>query len=516
MLSPGDLKILRVKGIELNVIEKQLDYFKRGFPFICLSRAATIHDGILTFHPAEKRSLKKYFEQNARHHRIVKFVPASGAATRMFKPLFEFRQHPGSKSMVTPDELKNHGFGSVSFFFSHLEKFAFFQDLDTVLKKEGKDLMTLRNNGEYRLIIDRLLHEKGLNYSNLPKALLQFHRYPDGSRVAMEEHLVEAAIYARDEHNTSTVHFTLSPEHLDRFHKKVEHIRNKYELMFSTLFDVSQSVQKPSTDTIAVDMDNIPIHTADGTLLFRPAGHGALIENLNETDADIIFIKNIDNVVPDSIKESTFIHKKIIGGYLLQVREHVFNFLRMSEQGMIGEDETDAMTLFAREKLFICLPIEFNLFPYEKKITFLVQKLNRPIRVCGMVKNEGEPGGGPFWVKDRNGSVSLQIVETSQINPKDEMQKQIFDSSTHFNPVDIVCSIKDYRGNTFRLHDYVDESTGFISQKSFGGKNLKALELPGLWNGAMADWITVFVEVPVITFNPVKIINDLLRKEHQC
>lgn len=515
MLSPNDLDKLKAKGIDLNVIKKQLENFKKGFPSICLSRAATTGDGILSFHPSEKKSLKNYFELNAGKLRIMKFVPASGAATRMFKPLFEFNQQYGNRFIFNMEDIKDHGFKFVYFFMTHLEKFAFFDDLDNIIKKEGKDLMILRQNGEFRIIIDRLLYEKGLNYSSLPKALLKFHRYPDGSRVAMEEHLVEAANYARDKNNTAKLHFTLSPEHLDKFNEKVEDVYEKYERKFNIRIDVSHSVQKPSTDTIAVDMNNIPLRNTDGTLLFRPAGHGALIENLNEINADIIFIKNIDNVVPDNIKEPTFEYKKLIGGYLLKVREQVFNFLRNIEQQKITEEEAYEMAVFTREKLFICLPLEFKLFPPEKKLKVLKQKLNRPIRVCGMVKNEGEPGGGPFWVKDMKGSVSLQIVESSQINQKDEKQKKIFDSSTHFNPVDIVCSIKDYRGNTFDLSDYVDESTGFISLKSSGGKHLKALELPGLWNGAMAGWITVFIEVPVITFNPVKIINDLLRKEHQ-
>ncbi len=515
MLLPNDLDKLKTKGIGLSVIERQLGNFKNGFPSICLSMAATTGDGIIAFHPSEKKSLTNYFELNCGKHRIMKFVPASGAATRMFKPLFEFDQQYGNRSNFNLEDIKDHGFKSVYFFMTHLEKFAFFDDLDKIMKKEGKDLMTLRQNGEFHIIIDRLLYGKGLNYSVLPKALLKFHHYPDGSRVAMEEHLVEAANYARDRNNTAKLHFTLSPEHLEKFNEKVVDVHEKYERKFNIRIDVSHSVQKPSTDTIAVDMNNIPLRDKDGTLLFRPAGHGALIENLNEINADIIFIKNIDNVVPDNIKEPTFEYKKIIGGYLLKVREQIFNFLRNSEQRRITEEETDEMAVFSREKLFICLPLEFKLFPLEKKVKVLQQKLNRPIRVCGMVKNEGEPGGGPFWVKDLQGSLSLQIVESSQINHNDEKQKKIFDSSTHFNPVDIVCSINDYHGNTFDLSDYVDESTGFISLKSSGGRHLKALELPGLWNGAMADWITVFIEVPVITFNPVKIINDLLRKEHQ-
>ena len=515
MFSSKDLDKLRAKGIGLEVFERQLGNFAKGFPPVCLSRAATPGDGILTFQPSEKAFFRNYFEKNSCQLRIIKFVPASGAATRMFKSLFEFRHEYIDIPGITLEQIKEQGFTQVYLFFSKIEKFAFFDDLHTVLKRAGADLLTLKAKGEFIVIIDHLLFEHGLNYSNLPKALLKFHRYPEGSRVAMEEHMVEAANYTRDGNDCANLHFTVSPEHMLFFREKVENSRMMFEKKFSIRFEVGYSIQKPATDTIAVDMSNIPVHDADGALLFRPAGHGALIENLNELDADIIFIKNIDNVVPDAFKKSTFEYKQLIGGYLLKVRDKIFTFLRKTKQGKISEEEIDEMATFAKEHLFIFLPIDFRLYPAAKKLKVLVKKLNRPIRVCGMVKNEGEPGGGPFWVKDASGTASLQIVESSQVNLRDEQQATIFNSSTHFNPVDIVCSTKNWQGNTFDLSDYVDESTGFISIKSSGGKSLKAMEMPGLWNGAMADWITVFVEVPVTTFNPVKIITDLLRKEHQ-
>jgi hypothetical protein len=515
MLATGDLDKLRLKGIDVAAFEKQLGNFATGFPPVSLVRAATAGDGILFFQPSEKTALRKYFEQNSTAWSIVKFVPASGAATRMFKPLFDFREQCRDKSFLNLEALRIQGFHTVYDFFSRIEKFAFYSDLEKVFAGEQKELKTLLNNGEFATIIDHLLFEPGLNYSSLPKALLKFHRYPDGSRVAMEEHIVEAAIYARNENSIAKLHFTISPEHLQKFNNRIAEVRSKYEDQFHIRIEITHSVQKPSTDTIAVDMNNVPLRDKNGDLLFRPAGHGALIENLQDIEADIIFIKNIDNVVPDAIKEPTYEYKKVLGGYLLKAREKVFTFLEKTEKQSVSEEEIDEMAVFAREKLCLCLPVEFNLFSPGKKLKLLTQRLDRPIRVCGMVKNEGEPGGGPFWVKDIKGEVSLQIVESSQIDLGSEKQKEIFTSSTHFNPVDIVCSIKNHHGNTFKLSDYVDESTGFISMKSSGGVNLKALELPGLWNGAMADWITIFIEVPVITFNPVKIINDLLRKEHQ-
>jgi hypothetical protein len=359
-----------------------------------------------------------------------------------------------------------------------------------------------------------LLSEDGLNYASLPKALLAFHTYEDGPRSAMEEHLVEAANYAQDGEGVTRIHFTVSPEHLLKFKEKISLKREKYEHRYNTRMDIQYSIQKSSTDTLAVDETNRPFRLSDGSLLFRPAGHGALLANMNELEADVIFIKNIDNVVPDRLKAITFDYKKLIGGLLLVIRRKVFDFLKRSESKNVTMDDVREMATYATSMNLIQLPSEFDHEPLENQLNTLVQKLNRPIRICGMVKNIGEPGGGPFWVTDQNGNVSLQIVETSQVNMKDEKQKAIFLASTHFNPVDLVCSTIDYHGEPFILQDFVDESTGFISLKSSGGRTLKAQELPGLWNGSMAGWITLFVEVPLLTFNPVKTINDLLRDEH--
>jgi len=300
-----------------------------------------------------------------------------------------------------------------------------------------------------------------------------------------------------------------------RFEEKILEKKKKYEDSFRVSFDIRCSVQKSSTDMLAVDPDNLPFRNPDGSLHFRPAGHGALLPNLMEAGTDIVFVKNIDNIVPDRLKATTVEYKKLIGGYLLWIRDHISEFLRKAEQGILDGEETEKMAAFTQNNLQVSLPDAFPGFPDEEKREFLVRRLNCPVRVCGMVRNEGEPGGGPFWVTDHEGNISLQIVESSQIDPEDDRQKRTFLESTHFNPVDLVCSICDHHGKAFNLQDFVDENTGFISLKSSGGKTLKAQELPGLWNGSMAGWITVFAEVPILTFNPVKTVNDLLRKEHQ-
>jgi hypothetical protein len=359
-----------------------------------------------------------------------------------------------------------------------------------------------------------ILDHGGLNYSNLPKGLILFHDYPEGARTAAEEHLVEAISYARDRQGVARIHFTISPEHKEKFTELFNRIVGPYEQRYGTRLEITWSHQEPSTDTLAVDENNLPFRNPDGSLLFRPGGHGALLGNLNRLDADIIFIKNIDNIVPDRLKPETFLYKKVIGGFLLEMRGKVFEFLGKAEAGIITEEEISEMASFCMKKLSLPLLPDFDELSQSQKLHFLTHALDRPMRVCGMVRNEGEPGGGPFWVRDRNNHVSLQIIESSQVNQGDAAQLAIMQSSTHFNPVDIVCCIRNYKGRTFDLKRFVDENTGFISLKSSGGRNLKAQELPGLWNGAMAGWITVFVDVPVSTFNPVKTVNDLLRAEH--
>jgi len=514
MFSEKDLHQIKARGMSPESLEKQIICFVQGFPFIRLAKAATPDDGIIE--PAEEEKVRfiRFFEKQAEGLNIVKFVPASGAASRMFKHLFEFREkyRPGSSGLALFEGDKS--FGSVWYFISHINEIAFHNELFLRLERDGLNLVQLVETGDYNTIIDYVLTDKGLNYSNLPKGLISFHGYPDGARAAAEEHMVEAALYASNSSRIARLHFTISPEHRSRFEQLAANVQSYYESRMGVKLDISYSVQKPSTDTLAVDEENRPFRNPDGSLLFRPGGHGALLENLNEIDADLIFIKNIDNIVPDRLKEPTVLNKKLIGGYLLWVRQHIFEFLAKADSNKCSDEDIRSIAEFGTKHLSLELPDDFENLDTAGRCSWLFARLNRPIRVCGMVKNEGEPGGGPYWVQDQDGGISLQIVESSQVNMKDARQTEIFRSATHFNPVDLVCSIRDFKGRTFNLSEYVDENTGFISVKSSGGKNLKALERPGLWNGAMAHWITAFMEVPIITFNPVKTVNDLLRKEH--
>jgi hypothetical protein len=459
--------------------------------------------------------LIQYFDDHKENYELLKFVPASGAASRMFKHLFEFVQSfKGTPTEIAALEADNDT-NSVGYLLQHIHKLAHYDDLKVAAKKHGLDLNQLITEKQYSKIVQLILEDEGLGYGNLPKAFLRFHRYADENRYAIEEHLVEAAMYSRNDENVAKVHFTLSPEHRHLFESHLDALIGRYEKQFDVEYEISFSEQKPSTDTLAVDMDNHPFRNDDGSLLFRPGGHGALIENLNDLNEDIIFIKNIDNTVPDHIRQETYRYKKAIGGLLIQLMEKTYDYLDILDGGFLENDELIEIKHFAEEQLMINFPESFDGMGEIEKIDFLFEKLNRPMRVCGMVKNEGEPGGGPYWVKNSEGYISLQIVESSQMDLKNPQQSALLSASTHFNPVDLVCGIYDFRGNKFNLPDYVDAETGFISKKSKAGRDLKALELPGLWNGAMADWITIFVETPLITFNPVKTVNDLLRPQHQ-
>jgi len=515
MFSHQDIQQIKSLDINLETIEKQTNYFRTGFPFIKLDRPARIGDGILQFDDHEKEFFVEYFNSNNVKISIEKFVPASGAASRMFKNLFEFREHYRGTTSDYANYLKDKTFNSVYTFIENLEKFAFYKDLYNSMQSGGEDIAESLKNKDFGKIIHYLLSNKGLGYSNLPKALLKFHEYQDGSRVAFEEHIVEAALCANDGKGSARIHFTLSPEHIKSFNNKLDQVIKQYQDLFQIDFQINYSVQKKSTDTLAVDENNEPFRNHTGDLLFRPGGHGALLKNLNNIDADIIFIKNIDNIVPDRLKGPTVEYKKLIGGYLLYIRSFIFEFLEKSEKNLLIEEDINLMCDFLKEKLFIRIPVDFASYSSQNRKIYLTNVINRPIRVCGIVKNEGEPGGGPFWVMDQARIQSLQIVESSQVDTANDNQRNLLHASTHFNPVDLVCSIKDYKGQTFNLENFVDPDTGFIALKSSGGKVIKAQELPGLWNGAMAKWITIFVDVPIITFNPVKTVNDLLRKEHQ-
>lgn len=505
MLTLQDKELLARKGISEEQIKEQLDCFEKGFPFLKLDGAASLSKGIIAPDAAEQKVyLNAWDEYKKGNKTIVKFVPASGAASRMFKNLFEFLGADYDKP-VTDFEKE---------FFSKIANFAFYNDLDEACRRnENADIPSLIAAGNYKAVVANLLNEAGLNYGALPKGLLKFHKYEYGTRTPLEEHLVEGALYATGNTGKVNVHFTVSTEHKDLFRMLVEEKVKDYSLRYKVDYNITFSEQKPSTDTIGVGMDNLPFRD-NGKLLFRPGGHGALIENLNDLDADIVFIKNIDNVVPDKLKDDTVLYKKLIAGVLVTLQKQVFEYLELLDTGKYTQEQIEEMIRFVQQKLFCRNPKIKDLEDAEL-VLYLKKKLNRPMRVCGMVKNVGEPGGGPFLAYNQDGTVSLQILESSQIDMKDPAKKEMFEKGTHFNPVDLVCAVKDYKGNKFDLPKYVDKETGFISYKSKNGKELKALELPGLWNGAMSDWNTVFVEVPLSTFNPVKTVNDLLRPQHQ-
>ena len=464
-------------GLTPAALETQLKNFREGFPFLPVTRAASCGDGIRVLDAAGIEQAAARYDRAKESLRVVKFVPASGAATRMFKDLFEFVRE-GRRTAVVGELLANR------------RRFAFWPELRTIVGDDADELRTVEN-----------IVAEGLRYGETPKGLVSFHRYGDEVRKAVEEHLVEGAQYAAAGGEVK-IHFTVSPEHLTRFEALLAEKIPGYESRFGVKYRISFSVQDPSTDTLAVNPDCTPFRRADGRLLFRPAGHGALIGNLGKIDADIVFVKNIDNVTTDARRGDTVLYKKALAGVLLALQERIFEYLMALE---VPGAELEPIAAFIENDLCVKLPKDYGT-PLLRRV------LNRPIRVCGMVRNEGEPGGGPFWVAGADGLETLQIAESNQIAPE---KRKLMRSATHFNPVDLVCSFRTSKGGRFDLREFVDPATGFISRKSDGGRELLAQELPGLWNGAMARWNTVFVEVPITTFSPVKVVTDLLRPEHQ-
>ena len=512
--SNADLEQLKKRGSDKEKIIEQIAIFKKGIPFVNLDRAALIGDGLKRIPNSEYKELFELFTVACQQGRITKFVPASGAATRMFKNLLYFFHKYDKislKDLKDKTDEKKEDLEDIFKTLSELKQFAFYDDLKNVLKKDGLSLEELITNDSYEIVMDYLLTDKGLNYADNPKAFLKFHRYGKESRNSFEEHIVEGIEYARDKDGKIRLHFTLSEKYIDQ--EYLLSILKNYENNGKNKFQVSYSIQKSSTDTIAVDELNRPFRDEQQKLVLRPGGHGALIENLNELDADIVFIKNIDNVVPDSKKGDTYKYKKLLAGYLIKLQQQIFDYIKKLKGN--NDHLLPEIKKFMETELFISFNSEFSSLSTLAQKNYIITKLDRPIRICGMVKNEGEPGGGPFWVKNSKNVLSLQIVEGAQIDKNNDSQLNILNSSTHFNPVDLICGIKDYKNERFDLRKFIDQKTAFISRKSKNGKALKALELPGLWNGAMADWTTIFVEVPLSTFNPVKTINDLLRNEHR-
>ncbi|MBR0169716.1 MAG: DUF4301 family protein [Bacteroidales bacterium] len=505
-----DKEQLAQLGLTVERVQEQIDHFKKGFPKCQLDAAATIaNNGIQQLDDKEIKRYTKLYHTLSKDKKILKFVPASGAATRMFKDLYTFSSTYFGVATNFEKE-----FPTIKEFLENIHTFAFFNDLKACMERSDLDIEEYLQRGDYTTVINYLLKEQYMSYGSLPKALLKFHRYGAVQRTPLEEHIVEGALYAKNSDGTVNLHFTISPEHRQGFRRKIAEVKQYYEATFGIKLHITFSEQKHYTDIIAVDEQNNPVRDEEGKLMFRPGGHGALIENLHEQHADLIFVKNIDNVVPDWMKHTTVVYKEVLAGMLLDLQQKNFDMLRMLK-GHPDAKELKKAEKFACNGLGISLPDGYNKMNATQRKAELIRLLNRPMRICGMVKNQGEPGGGPFYTIDSQGRKSLQIVESAQINHNDPKQESIFASSTHFNPVDLVCSTKDYRGRYFDLRQYVDPMTGFISKKSKGALVVKSQELPGLWNGAMAHWITLFVEVPIATFNPVKTVNDLLRKEHR-
>lgn len=507
LFSAADLEQLADRGISVEEATRQVQAIRSGFPYLHILASASLERGIVRTDRDEEAAYMQLWEEylTSTQANVCKMVPASGAASRMFKVLYNFLS---SESSV-PDT------PAVQRFFEQLSSFAFYDRLGEVcLRNSWKSIPKLLAQGEYKTIVENLLLEKGLNYGALPKGLLQFHAYPKGSCTPAEEHLVEGALYARDALGRVRIHFTVSPEHRAAFEAHLQRAKYYYEDKYGVTYDITYSEQKPSTDTLALDGAGNLFRRDDGSLLFRPGGHGALISNLGDLDADIVFIKNIDNVVPDHLKGATVMYKKFLGGVLIRLRQRIYDYLHQMERGKASHTLLQEIAAFLTDTLCIAVPEEY--MQDDKALQdWLYTKLNRPMRVCGMVRNQGEPGGGPFLVREADGSSSLQILESTQINMADERQRSMLESGGYFNPVDLVCCLRDHHGNRYNLEAYINPKTAFIASKSQGGRELKALERPGLWNGAMHDWTTIFVEVPIETFNPVKEVNDLLRPQHQ-
>lgn len=504
IFSEADLKYIVERGNSLDKIMQQLHYFKNGIPKINLYKSATINNGIWKLNEKEQQHYVHYFDSNKNKFVIEKFVPASGAATRMFQFLNEFLNNFNPEEDTITSYINKFNDPNLNIFIVGIRNFPFHPELKEKTKQLFPEYSKFTSDQKVYAIIKTLLSPEGLHFAAKPKGILPFHIKTEGIFTPIDEHVAESEFYYKEQQK-SKIHFTVSKE----FQAQFESILCKYNHI-----DATFSYQDQTSDTIAVEANNLPFRLENNELFFRPGGHGALIDNLNQLTSDVIFIKNIDNVAQNNIKTGIE-NKKILGGILLELQTQIFIYLRELQDENIAESSIQEIKEFVEHRLSMPLLDEFKMFQKNYQREYLIKVLNRPIRVCGMVKNEGEPGGGPFWVIDSKGRQTLQIVESSQVDLQNEKQREIFKNSTHFNPVDLVCGVKNFKGAKFDLTKFVDPDTAFITEKTKNGKPIKAFELPGLWNGAMAKWITIFVEVPLTTFNPVKTVNDLLKPAHQ-
>jgi len=506
-----DLAQLQARGIPPERAADCLATFAAGVPHAVLDRPCTRGDGVTVLEDAEVDRLCRRGEEAAREGRLTKFVPASGAASRMFQALLAARGRAGDGSATVEDLRDAPEYPVLREFLARLDRFAFHPQLEAALARRGEELQPLRDAGRFREILDCLLDPGAMGYAALPKGLVPFHRYADDCRTPVAEHLLEACRYVRDRTGMVRVHFTVSPGHWAEVEEHVAAMCRRYEDR-ETSFDVTLSVQRPDTDTLAATLDNQPFREPDGSLSLRPGGHGALLANLNDLAPDVVFIQNVDNV---AVYAGTAVrYRKALAGLLVELQARVFHYL----DGLDADPSPSLLeeaSRFARDLLSVAPSDSLAGSPAAERAAFLRETLDRPLRVCGMVPSAGEPGGGPFWVRDARGRRSLQIVESSQVNMEEPRQRDVFAASTHFNPVDLVCGVRRLSGGCFDLMAFRDPRAAFIAFKSSGGSRFKTLEHPGLWNGGMAGWNTVFVEVPAQTFAPVKTVLDLLRPEHQ-
>ena len=512
----SEIDILQIeeKGLSTQEVERQIQIFERGNIKVDIQQAATLGNGIFAYSVEDQKKFIKTFEDKKEQLNLLKFVPASGAATRMFKAFHNFANEFDPEKASLRDYLDKKENKNLQLFFEKIEKLPFFEQAYKKAKDNHPDFSNKSNDEQQLILVQTMLYENGLGLSDLPKGLVPFHAYNDFTATAFEEHLYSAAKYLSI-NGVTKLHFTVAEGDKEKFEDEFENIKERVEEATHTKFEISYSYQDPKTDTIAVDKENKPFRDENDRMFFRPGGHGALIENLNQQEADLIFIKNIDNVVVATNLPKVVEMKRMLGGKLITLQEQVFEYMQALDAGNNSETKLDEIAGFLEDELFVKITSSFAKFTGEEKTEYLCKKLDRPLRVCGMVKNEGEPGGGPFLVKNEDGEISLQIIEGAQIDKNNSEQLEILNNSTHFNPVDIACSLKNHKGESFDLNQYVDENMSFIADKTKDGKSLKALERPGLWNGGMAYWNTIFVEVPVETFNPVKTVADLLKPSHQ-
>ena len=518
LFTQADLEQMEKLGITEDEARRQLASLEKGQRWTTLERPCTTGDGIAILDPEDQAPLISRWQEGADKGRLSAFLPASGAATRMFAFLQRIRNQVERITLEgTADKFgqASDDYREFQVFVESLEEFAFFEPLAEVMGKAGSSLREKLQLGVYNDILDFLLEPRGLNYSSLPKALIPFHRYADHYRTALEEHLVESARTVRDQKQRCRVHFTVARENRAEVEAHGLEAAAKYSERLGVQYELSFSIQSPATNTLAVDLDNKPFRKLDGKLLFRPGGHGALLQNLNQLEGDIVLIRNIDNLVTDERCDLVVLHEHILTGMLLEVQQEVFNYLTLLSSGSLGANDLQQVLDFVVQRLNPSMGEHLLSCGEKEKVARILRLLNRPLRVCGMVVNRGEPGGGPFWVRDASGRLSLQVVEQAEIDRSSPEQVAILEGSTHFSPVQIVCGLRDFQGQPFDLRQFADQGAVFVSRKTEEGKELKALELPGLWNGGMAYWNTIFVEIPEETFNPVKTINDLLRPGHR-